>query len=618
MNKVLIITERDELARSIGRYLRFKEGIEVKSTFPPALPSNAYRVGKIEWVPHTFRKLAAWIEDQAGATGGDARLLNAIVIIDVPSLHSFDDLDPIDRTKDWTAVVGMLILAFPEVHWVLFGPYRPAGRLLSRSHFLRTASFFQDLGDILDLHDDGFVALFDPASLRHEIRSRLQPRSDASYVPLRKHCAAAIDEEQNYAYFNAYTAYRFGFRCHVVTSHGLMNEILKDEGETELQLTFEDIYLNFPDKRQSLSKILTRDKEFRALRRVGKRIFVTGGHKLTAAERTTWHLNNKYLRRRKPLGYYSKVMFKPESGVFDIWNRSGLRQKFKSTGGKAEGFVWPPPKAQAVSDTGGTHSAPGRLLLVAELLIRRAGRILKNAETVPDIILGATLALEAEEYLGHRTPTTSLEAVSLKHQLEVLAECMFYGVEYHLDTKSRFREIESEMESIGVWFRSKTRDVSKLNAEIGIQSELVLSFRNFNQFNEEQATLSRVRHLYRRLWFRRHKSWAWLFYPARWYFDQLLSSLAVFVAALVGWLLAFGATFTFLVNSPGELTADSPYLHGFEMAITSFFGMQPAHDLKDLEQAGAFIVWLTIVLIILSFIHLGIFVSHLYSIIARR
>lgn len=618
MGQVLIITERNDLARSLGRYLRFKEGIETKSTFPPALPNRASKVGKIEWVPQTFRKLVAWVEAQAAGAGGDHSLLNTLALVDVPSLHSLDELDPIDRTKDWPSVVGMLVLAFPEVHWVFVSPFRPAGELLAKAHFPRTASFFQDLGAILELHDDGFSPLFDPAGLRHEIRLRLGLRPEAAYVPLRKHCAAALDEEQNYAYFNAYTAYRFGYRGHVITSHGLMNEVLRGEDAGDLRLTFEDIYLNFPDKRQGLSKIITRDKEFGALRCVRTRVFVTGGHKLTAAEHATWDLNDKYLRRRRPLGFYSKVMFKPESGVFDIWERSGLRRRLRATGGKAEGFVWPPPRAVVTSEAAGMHSAPGRLLLIAELMIRRAGRILKNTATVPDAVHGATLALEAEEYLGHRTPTTSLEAVSLKHHLEVLAECMFYGVEYHLDTRARFKEIEREIDSIGVWFRSQTREVSKLNAEIGIQSDLVLSFRNFNQFNEEQAALSQVRHLYRHLWYRRHKSWAWLFYPARWYFDHLLSSLPVFIAALAGWLFVIGSTFGLLTGAhPGE-EVESQFVHGFEMAIASFFGMQPAHDLSVLEGDGSVVVWVTIVVIILSFIHLGIFVSHLYSIIARR
>jgi hypothetical protein len=625
MTQMFLITERDELAKSIGRYLRFKEGIEISSIFPPAPPKESsngeeqFRIGKVQWVPHTFQKLSAWIEGQAQQEStGDSALFNAVAIIDAPSLTSLAELDPIDRTKGWSAVVAMLIMAFPEIHWAIISPYDPGNTLLRKLHFPQTATFFNDLDLILQFHDEGFSPLFDPAGLRAEIRRHLALRTDASYIPLREHYAVAIDEEENYSYFNAYTAYRFGFCCHVVTSYGMMRKMLGGSDTTGIALSFEDIYLNFPDKRLSISKIRVRDREFEALTKVDKRIFVTGGHKLTTAERDTWELNDRYLNERKAQGFYSKVMFKPESGVFDVWMRSGLQQQLRASGGKAQGFVWPPRKTVATSDIGGTHSAPGRLLLIADRMIRRAGRILKNAESVPEAVHGATLTLEAQEYLGHRTPTTSLDAVALKHQLEVLAECMFYGVEYHLDTKSRFREIEQEVESIGIWFRSHTREVSKLNAEIGMLSDLVLSFRNFNQFNEEQAGLSKLRHLYRQLWFERNKSWAWLVYPARWYIDHLLSSIAVFIAALSAWLLVFGGIYAFIPHSPPGIEVESAYTHGLEDAVVTFFGMQPPHELFQMEGVRPIIIWISMMAIIMSFVHLGIFVSHLYSIIARR
>ena len=50
---------------------------------------------------------------------------------------------------------------------------------------------------------------------------------------------------------------------------------------------------------------------------------------------------------------------------------------------------------------------------------------------------GALLALEAQELLANRTPTTALEALAVRHELEVTAECMFYGVEYNFDVRRR-------------------------------------------------------------------------------------------------------------------------------------------------------------------------------------
>ena len=75
-------------------------------------------------------------------------------------------------------------------------------------------------------------------------------------------------------------------------------------------------------------------------------------------------------------------------------------------------------------------------MIIAEKLMERSRRLLKNSESVIDAIHAATLALEAKELLACKTPTKSLEALSLQHQAEVEAESMFYGVEYDLDVAS--------------------------------------------------------------------------------------------------------------------------------------------------------------------------------------
>jgi hypothetical protein len=460
---------------------------------------------------------------------------------------------------------------------------------------------------------------------------------ETAYVPLRTQCAVAIDDEESYAYLNAYICYRFGFRSHVVTSYAMMNRIAAAPDENTVDLSFEDLYLNFADKRQSLSSIERRDEIFKKLKTVRRRIFVTGGH-----EGAGWKANIDYLKlrwrdgkipegkRRKrlrlrrthrpsdnpPTNAYAWVLYKPESGVFDVWDQSGLEHEFKDNDGKADGYQWPPKVVQ--KGTYYSHSAPGRMLLIAAVMIDRAQHILKNADAVGDTIRGATLALEAQEYLGYRTPTTSLDAVALKHQLEVQAECMFYGVEYHLDTKRRFAEIKSEMDSASVWFRSKTREVSKVNANLGMVSDLVRIYRNFNQFDEEQAGLIELRHLCRSLWFKRNKRWAWLFWLPRWYIDHLLNSISTFAIVILGWLLIFGTLYTKLPPHNGAHEMKSRLAHGFEDAIVTFFGLQPPHELFDLEKSGLVVVWLTMFLIIMSFLHLGVFVSHLYALTTRR
>lgn len=261
------------------------------------------------------------------------------------------------------------------------------------------------------------------------------------------------------------------------------------------------------------------------------------------------------------------------------------------------------------------HSAPGRLLAVAERLIRRAEQVLENARSVPEAITGAMLALEAQECLGNRTPTTSLEALSLKHRLEVRAECMFSGVDYNIDVKSRFREVERDVRSIGRWLRPNTRTLATLSSEVSIVSSVLLTFREFNQFDEEQECQNRIRHLNRHIWFCRNRVWAWVFYPVRWYFDCLLGSVPVFGAAIILWL----GVFTFLFAQMSGMSETHGGSHPFLDAMTSFVGMQPAHDdPKAILFAYFSVASLNALAIGLGFVHLGVFVSHLYSIISRR
>jgi hypothetical protein len=634
MTLLFLITQREELTQSLERYFRFRGGAEVKVIVPPILAKGVERLGKLQWVPETFRKIADSIEHHAEQSSPRASgLLRSIGLIDVPKLRGLADLDPINRTKGWGGVVAMLVLAFPEIHWALLSPYDPSKSLkseppgidrdqLRKFHFPQMKTFCDDLETILKIQDQEFTPLFDPVGLRLKIREQLKDHRTARYVPLRENCAASIDEEETYSYFHGYAAYRFGYRCHVITSYGMMNEVLRSPQRNDggrIELSFEDIYLNFPDRRTSLSKIEVRDNIFAGLKDIANRIFVTSGHQNTDVEISVHKANKAYRKVLQAGGSYTEVLYKPESGVFDIWNRSGMKEELKKLGGLARAFEWPPVPLDKTTPAPGTHSSPGRLLVVAERLIARANRIIRTAESVSEAVYGATLALEAQEYLGHRTPTTSLDAISLKHRLEVLAECMFNGVEYHLDTKSRFAEIKQEMECVGVWFRNETREISKLNAEIGVISELILIYRSFNQFNEEQSALAQLRHVHRRLWFQRNKSWAWLVWPIRYYFDQLLVSIPRYVGALISWLIIFA--FAYRLNPDIPLRngiVESNFLHGLKDSIITFFGMQPPHDISLLAQMGPLTIWLTMFIIVAGFVHLGIFVSHLYVMMSRR
>ena len=162
-------------------------------------------------------------------------------------------------------------------------------------------------------------------------------------------------------------------------------------------------------------------------------------------------------------------------------------------------------------------------MLVAENLILRAESSAGSVETVAEAAQGAVLAVDAEELTGGRTPTTAVEALTLKHRFEVMAECQFCGVAYHIWMKPRLDEIAEETTAICKWFHAGQRKNAALNAEMHIVNQLVGILREFNRFDEEQICLNRIRRLHNTLWMRQKPS-RLIFWPVLRYLELLLSS----------------------------------------------------------------------------------------------
>ena len=369
------------------------------------------------------------------------------------------------------------------------------------------------------------------------------------------------------------------------------------------------------DSAKRLSRLADRGELLPGIERIPYRIFVTTGHSNTP-DKADRQSNLQYMKTQRQTGIKIQELFKPLGGVFDLWQRSGLNAL--PNAGFAEGYTWPIQCRHIDFQLG--HSAPGRLLDIADCLANRAQKILHSAETVQDAIHGAVLAIDSLETLGNRTPTTALSALSLKHQLEVLTECLSYGVEYNTDISSRFCEIEKEIHAISEWFQTRKKHRAALNAEISIISALAVLYRDHYQFDKEQQCLSRIRLLLRHLWFLRNKWWAWAAYPVRWYVEWLLGGIHRFVIAVLAWGFLLSGAFSIL------RTDDTPpfpdVLIGISNWVSAFFGgATPFGSLKDLvtpSYANILLVWVSMFAIVLGFIHLGVIVSHLYSIIARR
>jgi hypothetical protein len=511
----------------------------------------------------------------------------------------------------WMTVLGMLILALPEVHWVF------AGCSCSDNDTL-----FRDLS-VLDRHGDlaatielvsrsGLCPLFDPTGIRNRIRVACLGQ-EMHQLPRRSgEVAAAIDDERDYALLYGFVAYRHGYRCHIVTTSCMMESLFSRSATMPVNFVFEDLFLNFPDKHvPGLSDLRRRDERYPKLANVRRRAIITTGYQ-QLHEDAGINANLLYLHELRAAGLWNVLMRKPLGGVYSLWQSVGRlgRVEDDSDSNGAPGFA---RLGESELEGGGRsagHSTPGRLLQIAKTLLDRAERSPINPESACSAVHRALLATEALELLGGKTPTASLAALAQCHELEALAECKFVGVEGNFDVAMRLEDLQREIKLLARWYKPSERSFLEWNAEAAILQRLIQVFQVHNQFSEENVARIRERELHRRMWFRRHfgefgDSLRWLnpFYVVSWYVEFLLRSLPGFLVAISVWLSALTVLFTMCGNAPG-------WRMGFYYALVSFFAMQPPIE----GVKGPIVVFA----ILGGVLHVGVLISHLYSIVSRR
>jgi len=646
-----ILAQSDATAKALEQVLRLRadfspneKGEDESNAFGGKLEGKCVydenEVASPSGVLAAFRRISAVLEQHVSPTSSTDTRCQVIVLIDHVAVRN---LDPI-KGNGWNKLVAMLILAFPEVRY-FFGVCRDEADVHARAIAA---------GHSLDrLFAPKWEPLFDSTGLRTWVRMKAREvsgtpelvsdlpdgESRVSYLPLRKQIAAAVDDELSYAYFHGYAAYRFGFRSHVITGFEQFAGLFGNKGSggqgANCDLILDDLFLNFPDREPPtndalpLSDLRQRADQHPQVSKAKHWILITTGQRRPDDEEK-WESNREFLQELKDQGQHNKMLFKPTSGIFDLWKHCGMLSRLPAVDlegqdehgvrrGYADGFVWPPPKTAAIHDLNRGHSAPGRMLEISTALINRSERMLKDVASVPEAVHGAVLAADALELIGPRTPTTSLEALSLKHQFEVLAECQFYGVEYDFDLKARFEDIERELRAISFWFNPGTSKLSWLNAELAILSKLVVIFRSNNQFDEEQMCMAKIRELYRRIWVRK-KPGAWVLWPVRFYVEWMLKSWRVFALAIVIWIVAIAGLF-WVFGVPGY-GGDQAILD----AVHTFFGGEPPrgwteHTDNAIAGLSAYkrtFFSVTILAVLAGIVHIGVFIAHVYSLIARR
>jgi hypothetical protein len=552
-----------------------------------------------------------------------------------------------NEPEQYGALLARLVLAFPEALFIF--PLSKDGDSLAYKAFQST----HGLGKLFAILND---PLFDGSGLRDWIRQQMRNKSkkkEMEYLPRRTKLAVALDEEADYAMLHAYTAYRFGFRAVPLSTKSQAQAVLGPASCWQApELTFEDKNLNFPDAEGGYSTVDGKRKiDFCKLELAINRILATSGHGIATPE----------------IKLPFTILDKPNAGMFQIWKETKLIRTLIWQGannhihrGVGDGFVWPPPwdatrtnshfinvlleysfwikekipqkvrlvfkkifcrtdcKQESMESSG--HSCSGILLVIAKSLLGRAERLLTETRSVADAVRGAVLATDALELLGGKTPTAAVEALTLKHQLEVLAECQFSGVEYHFPVKPRLDEIRRDLASFATWFHWKRSSRARLNAEMSIVAKLILIFREHAQFDEEQICMNRARNLHNTLWMLHHKWRFLLWLPIR-YLELLLCSFGVFVSFLIIWILVLAALFYCVSIGNGGTVYTS-----LEDALTSFFSMgSPIH--QDITSTASpatqsfmtsWYVGVICIAIVAGVVHLGIFISYLYSIVTRK
>jgi hypothetical protein len=620
--RYLIICQNPSLAASLKLWLEQagyaeQQSVAVKTVGTSPEPSQ---------VSLTFEDLADWVETELDADIGSGGIPVVLALTDLCGYGDFtpNSLNPIKPGGGWEAVLGMLVLSFPEMHWIFSGGVLgdaldedpTYNAVLRKAH---SAERPERLREILEtIMRVGSPALCDGTGLRNAIRMVMDGRDEALGLPRRSEFAIAVDEERSYAWLHAYTAYRFGYRAYAVTTYAGMQWVLNPP-HPQPTVIFEDYFLHFSDVHPSgFSHLRERDKSFGALGgalgRLGgitNRILVTSGHHRGQHDEARMD-NPTYLRELRSHGKWNCELNKPLGGIFNLWKDSGLLRRLHNGGrpGLASGFYWP----KAFKENYTYHSTPGRLLVVAERLIGRADRLLSEVRSVPHAVRGALLATDAIELLGGKTPTTSLEALRLKHEFEALAECQFVGTQQHMDVKARMKDIRREMGVLSAWFGSKKRQraAAAWNAELSILNKLIDVYRDHNQFDEEQMLQVRARGLHRRLQFVRYPAPIRSLEVFPWYVEKMVSSFALFLAAIAMWVVILGGLYAW--------ASGVSWNQGLADAFVSFVGIGPSGDDVLWQPADGWNsqFWLVAFTLVLGFVHLGIFISHLYSMISRK
>lgn len=263
-----------------------------------------------------------------------------------------------------------------------------------------------------------------------------------------------------------------------------------------------------------------------------------------------------------------KIIEKPYAGIYDLKKHvDKLSGKGHLAGKITNDHVTTLPDDKKIP---ASHSATNKILLIADSLISRTKKILNDAKNCQECVLGAILSLEAKELLHGKSMTTALEAVALQYQMEVRAECGFLGVAHTMDTERRLKDISSEIDATinGTTLR---KSAQSCDAQLGIINNIRLIFKEYEQFDEEEICLIKIRNLRLQLheystaaasrhWVKNKLKRAYIFFIER-YCNWLIATRSYLprntLISVIGWIIIFMFAY-YVLTTPQQLKTGSP------------------------------------------------------------
>jgi hypothetical protein len=297
------------------------------------------------------------------------------------------------------------------------------------------------------------------------------------------------------------------------------------------------------------------------------------------------------------------------------------------------------------------HSVgPARAQQVAEALLERARRMEDGAKTPEAFVHVALLAHDARRLLSGGSLAMCLEALAIQQRMEVSAECAFIGTASKLEVKERFCALKAEIDAIVQTEIHRPHQIN--NALVEIADDLRQIYRDYDQFIEEEEAIKRLRSYEWRLKYLSPRPGASLYNLIRMplaiffagipelYFNHVVSALWKMGAWIAAWIFVFAWIFSgiglekVLFSCPETAAQWHIFPEWITHSAANFFAPVPGIvgdmfltpnkidlDLLTPKNLGNayWSYWFTAIAeMMVSFVHIGIFVSYLFHKISRR